>query len=215
MSIEVHKITTAPENTMAQIRKLYEMSFPPAELREFERIAGDLVSPNGERRTSLLAAIEGESVLGISIYAVFPRESLAYLWYLCVDPETRGAGVGGRLYRASLDQLDSDGWTDLKGMIFEVERLSSEAHPIYGDPHRRVRFYQRLGARMIEGYDYHQPPIPPHDPVPLQLMFHPLGLRESECDSPALAVIVSDFLRLAQDVEDSLEGCELRLGMLE
>lgn len=203
---------------MAQIRRLYEASFPPEELRPFERIRDELVSPNGQRRTHLLAALDGESVLGISIFALFPQVSLGYLWFLCVDPETRGSGVGGKLYQASMEWLEQDAADQgktLRGMIFEVERLTSEAHPVYGDPFRRVRFYQRLGARMIEGYDYYQPPIPPHGPVPLQLMFHPLDSTGCECTSPALAGVVSDFLRLAQGIEDSLDSCELRLGMLE
>jgi hypothetical protein len=108
---------------------------------------------------------------------------------------------------------DSIGMAPL-GMIFEVERLTTDSHPVYGDPFRRVRFYERLGARLILGYDYYQPAIPPHDPVPLQLMFHPLALGHEDCASPTLACIVSDFLRLAQGVDKSLDGCELRLGRL-
>ena len=217
MPIELRRITTGSEERMAKICSLYESSFPQEELRPFERIREELESPNGDRLTRLIAAVDGDSAPGISIFALFPAASLGYLWYLCVDPSTRGSGLGGKLYRESLDVLNrdaSDLGTSLRGMIFEVERTTTEAHPVYGDPFRRIRFYQRLGARLIEGYDYHQPAIPPHGPVPLQLMFHPLGLA-GECTSPALAGVVSDFLRLAQSVYESLDGCELRLGMLE
>lgn len=218
MPIEIHQITTGAEELMTKIRSLYEKSFPQEELRPFERIRQDLMSPNGDRLTRMIVALDGDSVPGISIFALFPEASLGYLWYICVDPNTRGSGIGGRLYRESLDLLSRDAndlGTSLKGMIFEVERLTTEAHPVYGDPFRRVRFYQRLGARLIEGYDYHQPAIPPHGPVPLQLMFHPLGLAGAECTSSALAGVVSDFLRLAQGIYESLGDCELRLGMLE
>ncbi len=218
MPIEIRQITTGSEELMGQIRSLYEASFPPEELRPFEKISEELVSPNGKRLSRLIVALDGDSVPGISIFALFPEASLGYLWYICVDPDTRGSGLGGRLYRESLEILNrdaSDLGMSLKGMIFEVERLTTEAHPLYGDPLRRIRFYQRLGARLIEGYDYHQPPIPPHGPVPLQLMFHPLELAGARCTPPALAGVVSDFLRLAQGVDESLDGHELRLGMLE
>ena len=218
MPIEIHQITTGSEELMAKIGSLYEKSFPQEELRPFERIREELVSPNGDRLTRLIAAVDGDGVPGISIFALFPEASLGYLWYLCVDPNTRGSGIGGRLYRESLDLLSRDAndlGKGLKGMIFEVERLTTEAHAVYGDPFRRVRFYQRLGARLIKGYDYHQPAIPPHGPVPLQLMFHPLGLAGDACTSSALAGIVSDFLRLAQGIDGPLGDCELRLGMLE
>ncbi len=100
-------------------------------------------------------------------------------------------------------------------MIFEVERLDSDPHSVYGDPIRRVRFYERLGARLILGYDYWQPPIPPHGPVPLQLMFHPLGLKESECTEAELARIVSDFLRHGQGMDDAdVNPASLRLALL-
>ncbi len=203
---------------MSQMRSLYEASFPPEELRPFERIREELVSPNGERRTHLLAALDGDRVLGLSLFALFPKASLGYLWYLCVDPDTRGSGVGGMLYCESLEHLRRDAsgqGVGLKGMIFEVERLTTESHPVYGDPFRRIRFYERLGARMVEGYDYYQPAIPPHGPVPLQLMFHPLETGVEECNSHTLACVVTDFLRLAQGIDESLAGCELRLVTLE
>lgn len=215
MPIEIRTITSGPEKLMAGICSLYEASFPPEELRPFEQIREELAALNGDRRTRLIAALDGDSVPGISIFAVFPNASIAYLWYLCVDPQARGAGLGRRLYRESLDLLSRDAidlQMELKGMIFEVERITTDAHPVYGDPIRRIRFYERLGARLIEGYDYHQPPIPPHGPVPLQLMFHPLGLTESECASHTLRRIVSDFLRLAQGLDEPLDGCELRLA---
>ncbi|MBP6963995.1 MAG: GNAT family N-acetyltransferase [Armatimonadetes bacterium] len=216
MPIEIQKIVAAPEEIMESIRSLYEISFPKEELRPFEQIVGELSSPGEERRTHMIAALDGEKVLGLSVFVLFPTASLGYLWFLCVDPDTRGLGLGGRLYDASVEWLRRDAealGVDLSGVIFEVERLTTEAHPIYGDPHRRIRFYERLGARMIAGYDYHQPPIPPHGPVALQLMFHPMAGQT--CDSPTLARVVSEFLRLAQGVEDSLEGCSLGLERLD
>ena len=215
MHIEIAEITAVPENLAEQIRALYERSFPKEELNDFGEMMQAL--GGGEMRGSprLIIAVEGDKLLGLSFFKYYAQAELGYLWYIAVDESTRGSGIGTKLYRATLDALiraarGSGG--RIKGLIFEVERLDSEAHPMFGDPIRRVKFYERLGARLILGYDYWQPPIPPHGPVPLQLMFHPLDLPATECMSPALALIITDFLRSAQDTKVTVDPDGLRLG---
>lgn len=157
-------------------------------------------------------AADGDRLLGFSVFRPLTKASLGYLWYLCVDENTRGMGIGSKLYRETVAWLQRLG--GLKGMIFEVARLDSESHPVYGDPVRRVQFYERLGARLILGYDYIQPPIPPHGPVPLQLMFHPFEKRE--WNEEELAGVVSGFLRYGQGIEDNeVEASGLRLASLK
>ena len=212
----IREIVAWPEGLAAQVKELYERSFPPAERHDFARIRGITEEQGEARGLHVLTAVDGDILLGLSILRHLAEASLGYLWYLCVDEAARGSGIGGRLYQRTLEVLREDARAcgrGLKGMIFEVERLDSEPHATYGDPIRRVKFYERLGARLILGYDYWQPPIPPHGPVPLQLMFHPLGLEE--CTEEELARIVSDFLRFGQGVEDAdVNPASLRLALL-
>ena len=214
--VDISEITAWSDGLAAQARELYERSFPPAERHDFARIRQIPEEPDEPRSRRIIAATDGSDLLGLSIFRRLAEASLGYLWYLCVDEASRGSGIGVRLYRATLDALRADAARaghPLKGLIFEVERLDSELHPIYGDPTRRVKFYERLGARLILGYDYWQPPIPPHGPVPLQLMFHPLDLKPPECTEAQLARIITDFLRYGQGVEDAeVEAEGLRLG---
>ena len=197
--MEIEELTNWPDELWEQARALYECSFPIEELRDFDELF--------DRNPRLLVARKGDALLGFSIFRVLEEASLGYLWYLCVDQSARGGGIGRQLYQRTLDSLKNG--NDLKGLIFEVERLDSESHPIYGDPIRRVKFYERLGARLVLGYDYWQPPIPPHGPVPLQLMYHPIGGTPSEAE---LARIVEDFLRWGQGVETSVDPAGLGLG---
>ena len=197
--MEIQELTGWPDELREQARALYECSFPIEELRDFDGLF--------ERNPSILVARKGDKLLGFSIFRVLKEASLGYLWYLCVDQATRGQGIGKKLYERTLDSLKNG--NDLKGLIFEVERLDSKSHPVYGDPIRRVRFYERLGARLILGYDYRQPPIPPYDEVPLQLMYHPIDGLPSAAD---LAVIVRDFLRWGQGVETPVDPAGLSLG---
>ena len=197
--MEIQELTDWPDELREQARTLYESSFPIEELRDFDGLF--------DREAALLVARDGDALLGFSVFRYLAEASLGYLWYICVDQSTRGQGIGRQLYQRTLDSLGKNG-NCLKGLIFEVERLDSESHPVYGDPIRRVKFYERLGARLILGYDYWQPPIPPHGPVALQLMFHPIGCMPSD----DLARIVQDFLRLGQGVEKQVEAAGLRLG---
>lgn len=203
MHTEIAEITAIPENLAEQTRALYERSFHVEELRNFDDLVAGL-GRDGIGRARWLLATKGDSVLGLSIFKYCPEARFGYLWYLCVDESTRGTGIGGRLYSATVERLRTIAKANgqsLKGMMFEISRLDSESHPVYGDPHRRLRFYERLGARMILGYDYWQPAIPPHPKVPLQLMFHPVDLPEPACTSDELVILVRDFMLHCQGTE--------------
>lgn len=196
--MEIQELTDWPEELREQARELYECSFPVEELRDFDGLF--------ERGANLLVARDGDDLLGFSLFRILEEASLGYLWYICVNQSARGGGIGRQLYQRTLESLKNG--NGLKGLIFEVERLDSESHPVYGDPIRRVKFYERLGARLIVGYDYRQPPIPPHGPVPLQLMYHPFGVNPTQ---ESLAGIVEDFLRHGQGVETTVRPGGLRL----
>lgn len=209
MDVSITEVNAWPEKYYTQAKELYERSFPIEERNDFDQLLNR--GPVSDRPRMLISTDE-DKLLGFSIFRPFAQASLGYLWYLCVDENTRGMGIGAKLYKQSVDLLQEG--QSLKGMIFEVERLDSEPHDLYGDPIRRVRFYERLGARLILGYDYWQPPIPPHGPVPLQLMFHPLGLQD--CTQDDLACIVSDFLHYGQGMKDvPVDPSDLRLGSAE
>jgi len=217
--MEIREVTSLAEGLAAQAKDLYERSFPPEERNGFDEMIASLGGPpEADGRPRLIIAVRDDALLGLSFFKYYSEPEFGYLWYICVDLETRGSGVGTKLYQdsvAALTQAARESGRRIKGMIFEVERLDSQAHPVIGDPIRRVKFYERLGARLILGYDYWQPPKPPHGPVPLQLMFHPLDLPASECASPALARIITDFLHFAQDTRVTVDPEGLSLGHLD
>ena len=217
MDMRVCEITEWTDELRRPARALYERSFPPAERHDFARILNLQDERSEVCPPRILAALEGDSLLGLSIFRYLSRAEFGYLWYLCVSETSRGLGVGRRLYLRTIDLLREEARRlggGLKCLVFEVERLEGEPHPDYGDPVRRIKFYEGLGARLILGYDYRQPPIPPHGPVPLQLMLHPLGLDLQKCDGEALARIVGDFLLYGQGVEETVSPDGLRLASL-
>lgn len=196
MHVEISEITSIPAEFAAQVRSLYERSFQPQELRDWDDMTASL-GDEAVGRTRLIIATQDRLLLGLSFFKYHAEPQFGYLWYLSVDPTTRSAGIGSKLYRQTLSHITDlarKNGLGLKGMMFEVEQLDTESHPEYGDPFLRLKFYDRMGARMIMGYDYRQPPIPPHPEVPLQLMFHPVDLPECDCTQDEIAILVRDFL---------------------
>ncbi len=116
--------------------------------------------------------------------------------YLAIAPGRRGGGVGRRLVTTALDD-----WRALDPLVVvgEVEHpahhTGSEAH---GDPVARLRFYARLGARIL-ALPYFQPGDGPGgERVPaLLLVSFPLGPHAAEDDVPAapLRAFLAENLR--------------------
>lgn len=144
-----------PVADAAALARLYdevlEPSFPRTELVTRDEFvegvrAGDF---------DVLAAADGDGYLGA---IVGERHGAGYLVdWLAVGGARRGGGTGSALLAAGLGR-----WLAQPGVLLvlaEVERPDLfEPHPQYGDPARRLEFYGRLGAAVLE-MPYYQPPI--------------------------------------------------------
>lgn len=77
--------------------------------------------------------------------------------WLAVSGTTRGGGVGGTLLSEGVARwLGQDGVAVVLG---EVERPDVfSAHPDHGDPERRLAFYERRGATVLD-MPYYEPPL--------------------------------------------------------
>lgn len=127
-------------------------SFPPTELVTVD----EFVDAGVAGRLDVLVArpLEGGDPLGV-IVGERHGDGVLVDW-LAVSGATRGGGVGGALIAAGLRR-----WLDAGALVVlgEVERPDLfEAHPQHGDPARRLAFYERLGATVLD-VPYYQPSI--------------------------------------------------------
>lgn len=76
--------------------------------------------------------------------------------WLAVSGAMRGGGVGGALIEAGLRRWLDGGALVVLGEVERPDRFGT--HPRYGDPERRLAFYDRLGATALD-VPYYQPPI--------------------------------------------------------
>jgi GNAT superfamily N-acetyltransferase len=166
-----------------QAMRIYEAAFPPEQRVPTEDMAAALERQPDDATGAgyFLVALDGVRVVGLSTFHYGYRHKLGFLGYLAVEERWRGRGIGALLYKATLARLQWCGQAGegegLDGMVFEVERPELAADPLERQRREQlIRFFTRMGARLVRGIDYRMPPILPYtEPVPMHLMLHPLS----------------------------------------
>lgn len=113
--------------------------------------------------------------------------------WLAVGARGRGGGVGGALLRAGVGR-----WLARPGVtlvLAEVERPDMfAAHPVYGDPRRRLAFYARTAPGVVD-LPYYQPALAPGLPRVHGLLLTVVGTTESAPAPRALSTDESAAVR--------------------
>jgi GNAT superfamily N-acetyltransferase len=159
---------------------IYEQAFPEAERDPVEHIAAALNSADPETAVShFRILVDEDAVVGFTHFSSYKDYYLGYLKFIAVRADLRGKRYGPILLKDALRQLRMDGrratgWPYL-GLILEVERPEAAENEQERElRERRIRFYERQGAVMIENLDYVAPPVAPGQP---SLPFHLMVLR--------------------------------------
>ena len=172
-----------PDGDLArQAFAIYEEAFPVDEREPLPHIVAGIHArrENPSVATShFWVALDRTGVWGIALFGYHAPARLGFLSYLAVHSHARGHGRGAWLYHQVLAGVVADartaGHAPTLGTCFEVERPAEAVTP--GDRamrQRRIGFYRRQGARLLEGLDFTAPPLAPGlAPVPYHLMFHP------------------------------------------
>nr|WP_167405815.1 GNAT family N-acetyltransferase [Sphaerisporangium cinnabarinum] len=173
-------------------RDVLTPSFPPAELVDEQ----ELLDAHASGRLRSLGVVEEGRVVAGVVGEWFADARVLLVLYLAIAPGRRGGGVGGRLVTAALED-----WRALDPLVVvgEVEHPAHHAgSEAYGDPVARLRFYARLGARVL-ALPYFQPGDGPGgERVPaLLLVSFPLGPHAAGDDVPAapLRAFLAENLR--------------------
>jgi GNAT superfamily N-acetyltransferase len=152
-----------------QAFELYETSFPIVERDPLVRLQQGIArhaegqEPAGER-AHYGVAIEAGRVAGLSFYGYYRPARLGYLAYLATQPETRGRGLGAWLFDQTLRGLAADarelGGPPPLGLCWEVERPDdAEAPAARLLRERRIGFYRRQGAVLLDDVRFVAPPM--------------------------------------------------------
>lgn len=113
---------------------------------------------------TLYAVKESEAVIWMMVIWIFEGTPFTFLDYLTVHQDYRGKGIGEfcmNLIREEFSQMN-------KSMLIEVE------DPAYGEDRitkiRRIRFYEKCGAKWLANTPYVIPPLHGTEPAPMQIL---------------------------------------------
>ncbi|MDA1361710.1 GNAT family N-acetyltransferase [Glycomyces luteolus] len=146
---------TRPGGLLAQVyREVLAPAFPPEEIESESSVAETLEAGLG----SLLVAVdESGKPAGAAFGRWWEASRVQMLVNLAVGPGTRGHGLGGRLLQDAVDV-----WRERYDPCLIVAEIESPdarmVHEAYGDPRRRLGFYESAGARVLD-LPYFQPGI--------------------------------------------------------
>ena len=173
MDLHVTEITDLDDDLLLPWLDLYETAFPPSE----RMLVSFYLRLLREKRDGLhpehhLLAVQHEDVfVGLAHYVLVMEHQLAWLWMFAVTPEARNQGVGAAIYADVVRRLPAG----TIALLLEVERpdlAHTETERQLAE--RRIAFYRRQSAQLLEGVHYVQSVGPHQPPLPMHVMIHPL-----------------------------------------
>ncbi len=122
---------------------------------------------------------------------------IAFLWYLAIDEERRGRGLGVWMVPLALEVVH-DRWPSLRAAFLETGHPpAGETGDDASDEMRRVQFYRRIGFSWVRGLDYQIPAEGDHNrSLRYDPMFVALGGSASDLDD---AFVKAAIIEMARD----------------
>jgi GNAT superfamily N-acetyltransferase len=139
-------------------REILAVSFSADELDNVETMARGLRGDGGSQVLASVALGPDNSMLGGVVGEVYTREQVLLLAYLAVRPDLRGRGIGTALMKHVGPR-----WYANPAVRLAVAEVHDPRHfSDIGDEHplTRLRFYERLGGRLL-GVPFVQPALGP------------------------------------------------------
>jgi len=165
---------------MSKIREIVAAQFPDIAISKIEEIEKQMADPVRHKFLSFLFVaddIKG-NIRGFALMLYMSDIKFCYLDYIAVNPGTNSSGVGGALYERVRDEAVSLGSA---GLFFESlpdDPALCKDKRFLDQNRKRLKFYERYGARPITGTLY-ETPVKEDDDCPPYLLFDALGGDES------------------------------------
>ncbi len=190
----VDDIIPINQEAIARAQEILRLQFSLLSSKEIEKLPEQIRNPLKFRFQAVLFVAEKTSggIQGFALLLHATDLKFCYLDYISIDPGASGRGYGGSLYSRVREEallLDSI------GLFFEClpdDPVLSKDPVIRKQNARRLRFYEKYGARPIIGSVY-ETPLTPGDDNPPYLVFDNLGksreLRRDEARIIARAIL--------------------------
>lgn len=151
--MEIRKLDLSNSHEVAFVENLYIESFPLSERRPVETM---LSLYKNEPSFVITVTIEDEQIVGFLTY--WNLDEFVFAEHFAISAEYRNGGYGRKVMDLFIKEITTP-------IILEVELPTT----ILSE--RRIGFYQRIGFRLWENIQYHQPAyMEDSGPIPMKLM---------------------------------------------
>jgi GNAT superfamily N-acetyltransferase len=190
MPATFHHLTDPTPDEIAQIRTIYTSNFPPVMQKPFS----DIEDGSRDGSVVVLVARDGdqpERITGIATLARLSRTPSLYLGYFATDQRLHNQGLGGALFDYMVAFVTAN-HPDMNAVVWEVEAPEADPAHIHN---RRIRFYERRGARVVRMANTYRMPAG-DDTIPLRLMWIPVRGRTHLPGCAEVAAWIDDIYDL-------------------
>ena len=164
--------------------EIYLEAFPDNERQPLDKIKYRVE----QGYSSLIIAKRDKAVAGFSLLCPFRDLHFGLLDYMAVEKGQRSLGTGSKLFAKTYEFLKKDASSSF--LLLEIEDPALGSSPERAMRLGRVRFYERLGARVVANFRYLLPPLAGNSPTNMLLMVYAEG-NQVTLDSEALADFVT------------------------
>lgn len=171
IDIATTRLQSADDPRFAALLAIYAEAIPASEQKRPDELRAMLADP----RYRVLVILAEAATAGFAVAFLAPAGDWWLLEYLAIDARFRSRGLGSRLL-AEVAAAIADEAAGAVGLL-EVERPLDRVEGADQQAARRIAFYARRGARLIDCLDYILPLDHHGTPPPMQLML--LGRPQS------------------------------------
>jgi GNAT superfamily N-acetyltransferase len=171
--MNVLKLTDFSSTEFECSLEIYKSSFPSNETRPIERVVEML---KRDKNYQLFIYLKDNSVVGISLMYIFRSLGIGLLDYMAVKSNYQRQGLGREIFEGTFKKFASD-IHDGIGLVIEIQRENAPnlQEREINVRKNRIRFYVRMGAKILERVNYFLPPIQyGTEPEEMYLMIKPL-----------------------------------------
>jgi GNAT superfamily N-acetyltransferase len=150
----IKEIKNLTHEEFEELRNIYLSTFPLKNAKQLDGYVNHIYDMlRYDNRYHLYAALEDRSMIGISLLYVFENLKMALLDYMAITPNFQRGGIGKKLFEFT-DNKFNHLIPDNIGMLLEVPKETVSDLDERLRRKRRIRFYSKLGVKVLRGVNY-------------------------------------------------------------
>lgn len=150
----IKEIKNLTHEEFEELRNIYLSTFPLKNAKQLDGYINHIYDMlRYDNRYHLYAALEDRSMIGISLLYVFENLKMALLDYMAITPNFQRSGIGRKLFEFT-DNKFNHLISDNIGMLLEVPKETVSDLDERLRRKRRIRFYSKLGVKVLRGVNY-------------------------------------------------------------